>query len=87
MPGLRETEERIGRIWSQVLEVDHTRACDDFFELGGSSVDAMVMLKMVEADLSAQVTLQTFYDQPTLGGLVDQARLSVNEQATTEEIR
>jgi phthiocerol/phenolphthiocerol synthesis type-I polyketide synthase E len=65
---------RIGRIWSQILEVDRIEDQDDFFDLGGSSIDAVVMLRMVRAELSVSIELADFFGEPTLQDLAAAAR-------------
>lgn len=72
---------RIGRIWSQVLGVEHIEGSDNFFDLGGSSIDAVVMLRILHAEMSATVELADFFDLPTLQELVGFARKSVEEQS------
>ncbi|MEU1852525.1 amino acid adenylation domain-containing protein [Streptomyces sp. NPDC019990] len=40
----RPVPQGVGQLWGQVLDVDHVRPQDDFFELGGDSLLAMEML-------------------------------------------
>ncbi|MBN0048220.1 amino acid adenylation domain-containing protein [Streptomyces actuosus] len=40
----RPVSQGMARLWGQILDVDHVRPHDDFFELGGNSLLAMEML-------------------------------------------
>jgi acyl carrier protein len=71
---------RIRRIWSQVLEVEHIEDRSNFFDLGGSSIDAILMLRMLHAELSATVELTDFFTMRTLHDLVIFVRRSLEEQ-------
>ncbi|MGV9774019.1 acyl carrier protein [Streptosporangium sp. NPDC003464] len=64
----------IRRIWNQVLGVSGADDADDFFDLGGSSVDALVLLRMLEAELATEFPLADFYDTPTIEALAERAR-------------
>ncbi|MER5319543.1 acyl carrier protein [Streptosporangium roseum] len=74
VPGHGEAVLAINRIWNQVLGVNCLDSTDDFFDLGGSSVDALVMLRMLEAELAMEFPLAEFYDTPTIEALAERVR-------------
>jgi len=64
-----DVEERIGAIWSEVLQRERVGIHDDFFELGGHSLLATQVISRIQRDLGADVPLQTLFQVPTVAGL------------------
>lgn len=60
-----ETETRIAAIWSDLLELGDVGVRDDFFELGGDSLQAMRMIMAVEQALNRPVPAD-FFSSPTI---------------------
>ncbi|MFK0193116.1 amino acid adenylation domain-containing protein [Kitasatospora sp. NPDC090308] len=65
------TELTIGRLWAELLGVDHVEPLDDFFALGGTSLLAMEMLARVRLLADLDVTLvrgltRSLLGEPTL---------------------
>ncbi len=60
-----ETEARIATIWSDLLELSNVGVKDDFFELGGDSLQAMRMAMAVEQILHRLVP-SDFFHSPTI---------------------
>ena len=60
-----ETEARISKIWSDLLELDDVGVKDDFFELGGDSLLAMRMAMTVEQTLHRPLP-SNFFSSPTI---------------------
>jgi acyl carrier protein len=67
---VRSDLETIGHIWTRILKVDRVEEDDDFFELGGSSVEAMLLLAMIEAEISVKVDFSEFFEATVFGDLV-----------------
>jgi aryl carrier-like protein len=63
-----DTERVLAEIWEQILDVSRVGAADDFFALGGDSLDAMRLLLRAE-DKGLTVTLEQVADAPTLAAL------------------
>lgn len=55
------TGERIAELYARVLGVDDVSAHDDFFVLGGTSLSAMQLLDLIEAELGVAVPVKSFY--------------------------
>jgi acyl-CoA synthetase (AMP-forming)/AMP-acid ligase II/thioesterase domain-containing protein len=72
------TESTLVEIWSRILGAPHVGTHDDFFQLGGDSLSAAVMLTEVERTLTPDRALPDrtkFFEQPTVAAL---ARLLTN---------
>lgn len=56
-------------MWSVVLGTAVTDVHDDFFHLGGHSVQALRMLARLAADHDVELSIQAFFADPTVAGL------------------
>ncbi|HEX7243546.1 MAG TPA: non-ribosomal peptide synthetase, partial [Longimicrobiaceae bacterium] len=61
-------EERVARIWEEVLGVERVGAEDDFFALGGHSLRATRVVSRVRDALGVEVPLRALFAEPTLAG-------------------
>lgn len=66
-----QIEIEMAALWSQVLGLDHVGACDDFFALGGHSLLATLLVSRMRDAFEADVSLDTFFERPTVAGLAD----------------
>jgi acyl-CoA synthetase (AMP-forming)/AMP-acid ligase II/thioesterase domain-containing protein/acyl carrier protein len=69
-----EIESRLIAIWKSVLNVDNISVEDDFFDLGGDSLSATILLSRVLDAFarSQQEDLQTeFFEQPTVARMAE----------------
>ncbi|HEY7876448.1 MAG TPA: alpha/beta fold hydrolase [Actinomycetota bacterium] len=64
-----EIEEDIAAIWKEVLRVARIEPPDDFFELGGSSLQAATVVAEIGARLGVVLPLSALATTPTLAGL------------------
>lgn len=63
------TERAIARIWEQVLGLQRVGIDDDFFDLGGQSLKATLMLARVNRDLRASISLRDVFAHPSIRAL------------------
>jgi amino acid adenylation domain-containing protein len=70
-PPRNADEEKVAKIWREVLDLDEVGVEDDFFQLGGFSIAAVWMLGEVEAQLGRPVPLPAFFANPTVARLVE----------------
>jgi amino acid adenylation domain-containing protein len=75
------TEERLARIWQEVLAVGRVGVHDDFFALGGHSLLATQLISRVREAFRADVGLRTLFAQPTVAGLAGAVALERARQA------
>ena len=62
-------EQQLADIWQDVLKVERVGLGDNFFDLGGHSLQVVVMLSRVRAVLGVDVAVKDFYAQGSLGAL------------------
>jgi amino acid adenylation domain-containing protein len=75
-PPKTEMEERLASIWKQVIPVDRIDRQDDFFEIGGHSLNALQLVHLISADLKLSLPPLAIFEHPTLAS---QARLLEQE--------
>ena len=61
-----ETEERLVKIWEEVLVREKVGIRDNFFELGGHSLKAMQVISRVYKVFNKEVKLQEFFNAETI---------------------
>ena len=68
------TEERLVRLWSEVLGVDAAAVGvdNDFLSLGGHSLNALSLLARLRSELGAEVPLKALYEGQTIGEIAEQ---------------
>ena len=65
-----ETQEKIAKIWSEILRVDRVGLTDNFFDLGGHSLLLMrVHGRLLEQGLAGDLTLMDLFQYPTVEAL------------------
>lgn len=65
-----ELEKLVARIWGELLEQPEISVHDTFFELGGDSITAAQILSQLRELGLADLTPATFFQSPTVAGLV-----------------
>jgi fatty-acyl-CoA synthase len=78
---LNETEAKIAGIWERVLGVVRVEPNDDFFELGGTSLQAVRVVTEIESSIGVVLPLSVLVMSPTLRELaasVDDAGGSIS---------
>ncbi|WP_291584148.1 amino acid adenylation domain-containing protein [Clostridium sp. UBA6640] len=64
-----EIEEILAKLWSQILGMDKVGINDNFFQLGGHSLKAMVLISKIHKKLNREVSLKELFKYPTIKGL------------------
>ncbi|WBW95743.1 non-ribosomal peptide synthetase [Oceanirhabdus sp. W0125-5] len=59
-------EEKIGEIWSEVLGINKIGINDNFFDLGGHSLKATVVIGKIHKELDAELPLKELFKSPTI---------------------
>jgi acyl carrier protein len=65
------TEERMAKIWLEVLNLDHIGVHDDFFALGGHSLLATQLLSRIHDEFNVRPPLAAVFQTPTIAGLAE----------------
>jgi len=64
-----DLEERLAKIWREVLCLDQVGIDDNFFHLGGNSLLATRVVSAARKEFGGEVSLRRFFEMPTLAGL------------------
>ena len=62
-------EAAVARIWSELLERDPIGVTDNFFEIGGHSLVAPLMLRRVSDEFGVSLPLRTIFTAATVADL------------------
>lgn len=68
-PPAGELEERIARVWCQVLDLEAAERDDDFFDLGGHSLSILQLQAQLRDQLGCRVTVANLFLHPTVASL------------------
>ena len=66
-------------IWCEVLRRERVDRDENFFDLGGQSVQAMTILEKTAARLGLQLPLVTIFQHPTISEMVQVAQSLIPE--------
>jgi acyl-coenzyme A synthetase/AMP-(fatty) acid ligase/acyl carrier protein len=69
---LSPTEEKLLRIWQEILQTDQIQAEDNFFELGGHSLLAMRVVSRINDDFGSKLTMRNLFEAPRISALAKQ---------------
>jgi polyketide synthase PksJ len=70
VPPQSEMQERIARVWAEILRVDRVGLTDNFFDLGGHSLLLMrVHGRLVEEGLAGDLSLMDLFQYPSVEAL------------------
>jgi acyl carrier protein len=81
-------EERLLKMWAELLGTDDIGVHDNFFELGGHSLLAAQLMARVRASYQVELPLRVVFETPNIAGLADaveQALLLEIERLSDEE--
>lgn len=62
-------QERLCEIFADVLHLPRVGVDDDFFDLGGQSIDGVLITTRANAELGCQLTLADLFDAPSVAEL------------------
>jgi amino acid adenylation domain-containing protein len=63
-------ETYLAQMWSGLLDLDRVGTTDRFFELGGTSLQAIRFISQLSRDLGVLVPIVSFFATPTIAGLI-----------------
>ncbi|SIS12762.1 non-ribosomal peptide synthase domain TIGR01720/amino acid adenylation domain-containing protein/natural product biosynthesis luciferase-like monooxygenase domain-containing protein, partial [Mucilaginibacter lappiensis] len=64
-----EIEEKLIRIWSELLKIKKISVKDSFFDLGGNSLLAIQIIAAVGNELGVQITIKDLFENPVVEAL------------------
>jgi amino acid adenylation domain-containing protein len=89
-PGYRgprnPTEEALCRIWSDVLKADRVGIEDDFFALGGDSMNSIRLVARMRAAFMVELSPMDLFDRPRIAPLAELIQDRILEKLTAPGI-
>ncbi|EQB89765.1 hypothetical protein M918_18990 [Clostridium sp. BL8] len=61
-----KVEETLSKIWSEILGVEKVGINDNFFDLGGHSLKATMLMAKIHKELNKEVPLKELFKMPTI---------------------
>lgn len=68
-PPESKLQKSLAVIWTGVLAIDNVGICDSFFDLGGNSLLASLVLSRLSEQWQAEIPMQAFFERPTIADL------------------
>jgi amino acid adenylation domain-containing protein/non-ribosomal peptide synthase protein (TIGR01720 family) len=62
-------EAQLQLIWEQALQVEKIGVTEDFFQLGGHSLKAMLLAARLQKELQTDIPLKALFEHPTIRGI------------------
>lgn len=78
-----EMEQKIARVWQQLLGVGEVGIHDNFFELGGSSLLGTQIISHLREAFQMHFSLRNLFDEPTIAGM---STYIENTRGTTKKL-
>lgn len=75
-----DVEKGIAKIWGEVLLIKNIGIDDEFFDLGGNSIKAMIVTDKINSLLSIQMQVVDMFDNPTIRRLTSRL-LDINSES------
>jgi acyl carrier protein len=69
LPGLTATERRIYQVWKDVLKLDTIGVNDDFFEIGGHSLNGGQIINKIAKEFNVEIDFEVLFDYSTISTL------------------
>lgn len=73
-------EEKIRKIWRDILGVTNINLSDNFFSLGGTSLGLIKLAQSIDDAFNLKINNVNFYQEPTIHFLKREVNLSKNKQ-------
>lgn len=62
-------EIKIADIWKNCLQIDEIYVDDNFFQLGGDSLKAVMIINEIKKEFYVELSITSIFECPTIGGL------------------
>ncbi|MFD0888881.1 phosphopantetheine-binding protein [Streptosporangium algeriense] len=72
---------QIREIWQEVLRIDDIGLDEDLYDLGGHSLTITQIIARTRRRLGVEVSLDVFFDNPTVAGMAEEVTRLRGEQA------
>ncbi|RAJ77621.1 amino acid adenylation domain-containing protein [Chitinophaga dinghuensis] len=81
-----ETDERLIRIWQELLGKERIGIRDNFFECGGHSLKLMQMIAKIQQQFSVQLSIPQVFKDPYIEHISDQITFMLDQQQLKSSI-
>ena len=89
VPAETENEARLVKIWQEVLGVEQVGTRNNFFELGGDSLKATILVGNIQKEFDMEISLREVFKAPTIQELsefIDKGRTKLEDLQKLERI-
>ena len=66
-----QTEKLLSRLWQDVLKTSEINTDDDFFAIGGNSLQAIRLCQKISKEIDSVIKENTLFQHPTIAGLAN----------------
>ncbi len=80
-----EVQEKLVNIWQDFFEAKEISIDDDYFELGGSSLQAVVIVNRINETFDTNLSIENLYNYLTIRDLSKLLSLSLQQNTPSEE--
>ncbi|WP_018694103.1 aminotransferase class III-fold pyridoxal phosphate-dependent enzyme [Algicola sagamiensis] len=80
-PPRDDLERHLCQLWKDVLKQEISCVATPFFELGGNSISATLLLQRLQQDFACELTLKHIFDHPTIAAFASWLSLSQQSDA------
>jgi amino acid adenylation domain-containing protein len=74
-------EQTLAAVWADVMELERVGIHDDFFDLGGHSLQSVQLVSRISAALGRPVPVRTVFQAPTIAAMAEVIERESNEAA------
>lgn len=80
VPPADEGERRLARLWSETIGIDRVGVLDNFFDLGGTSLMGLQLLRRVKREFGVSVPAVALFEAPTVASLARYVATETDER-------
>lgn len=77
--GYESLENYLFTLWRTILKVEVTESSQNFFEMGGSSIKAIMVLNRIQKKIGRTLYVGAAFEQPTITGMTNYLKLNFSE--------
>ncbi|WP_145333574.1 non-ribosomal peptide synthetase [Paenibacillus xylanexedens] len=81
-----ETEAKLVKMWSGIFQNVSIGIHDNFFDLGGQSLNAMMLISQVKKEWGISVSIRNFFEQPTIQQLAQYIQVAHQDHSQVQII-